>query len=117
MAKNHYVKAEEFHKEYELSLTDNKPTRKLLLMFEKIAKHYSTKFRGKCKLDVDSCVNYALTEAWLKWKKYDKERSNNIFAFFTKMIANDLTTHHNKITKNSNLHISLDALFSNNSSN
>jgi len=116
MAKHqYYIKPEDFHAEYQKSLDADEPTRQLLLMFEKIAKRFSTKFRSINKIDTDSCVNFALTEAWLKWKKYDKEKSNNIFSFFTSVIANDLKCHHNLITKNKDLHISLDALFSNNS--
>jgi hypothetical protein len=109
---NYYVKPDDFHEEYKISLIKGKPTTKLLLMFEKIAKKYSTKFRGN-KLDIDSCVNYALTEAWKKWDKYDEERSTNIFAFFTQMIKNDLAQHHNKIFHKKELYVSIDALFTN----
>lgn len=112
MNKNYYVKPDDFHNEYLLSIDKNEPTHKLLLMFEKIAKKYSTKFRGN-KLDIDSCVSYAMTEAWKKWKKYDNERSSNIFAFFTQMIKNDMAQHHNKIFHKKELHVSIDSLFVN----
>jgi hypothetical protein len=108
----YYIPPEEFHAEYKLSQEKGEPTRKLLLMFEKIAKRFSTKYRCTNKLDTDSCVNYALTEAWLKWDKYDPARSKNIFAFFTEVISNDLRYHHNLITKHKD-HISFDVLFAN----
>jgi hypothetical protein len=108
----YYIRPEKFRAEYKLSQEKGEPTRKLLLMFERLAKKYSTKFHCRNKLDTDSCVNYALTEAWLKWDRYDEKRSSNIFAFFTEMIKNDLFTHYKVITKHKD-HISFDVLFSN----
>jgi hypothetical protein len=113
---NYYVKPEEFHEEYNKSLILDKPTDKLLKMFERIGKGYSTTFRGN-KLDQDACVNYALCEAWKKWKKYDEKRSKNIFSFFTQMIKNDMAQHHNKIFHKKELYISIDAMFINNQNN
>ncbi len=110
---NYYVNPKEFQEEYDLSLKNDEPSKKLLLMFQKIAKGYSKKYTGN-KIDTDACVNYALTEAWKKWKKFDRTRSSNIFAFFTQMIKNDLAQHHNKIFKNKKFNISIDALFVNN---
>ena len=110
---NYYIQPEDFQNEYEKSLKLDEPTRKLLLMFEKIAKKYSTKFRCINKIDTDSCVNFALCEAWLKWKKYDSERSPNLFSFFTAVIKNDLMLHYNLINKNKDVNMSVDALFPN----
>lgn len=109
--KRFYVKPQNFHYEYNLSLKDDKPTPKLLEYFELIARGWSSKYDNLAKLDVDSCVNYAVTEAWLKWKEYDKKISENIFAFFTQMIKNDLTAHYNNIRKHSKKNISLDVIY------
>lgn len=113
MSKNYYVNPDDFHKEYESSLLVDKPTDKLLEMFELIASNYSSKFNNCCDLDKNSCINYAVSEAYLKWREYDKTRSNNIFAFFTQMIKNDLTASYNQINKNSYRNISIDSLFTN----
>lgn len=113
MSKNYYVKANEFHQEYENSLAINSPTPKLLEMFTLIATNYSSKFNNVCDLDKNSCINYAVSEAYLKWKEYDRKRSDNIFAFFTQMIKNDLTGSYNNIHKNSHRNISIDVLFEN----
>ncbi len=112
----YYVKPEDFHTEYTLSEQKGKPTDKLIKMFEKIAIGYSKRYRGN-KIDIDACVNYATFEAWKKWDKYNKERSSNIFAFFTQMIKNDLAQHHNKIFHKKELYISIDSLFTNNRDN
>lgn len=108
---NIYLKAEDFQAEYDKSTQLGKPTDKLLLMFEKIAKRFSTTFQYYNVVDKDACVNFALTEAWLKWKKYDKERCDNIFAFFTTMISNDMRLHYNNLMKGKDVNISIDALF------
>lgn len=110
--KPYYVDPQKFHEEYELSLIADEPTRKIMLMWEKIARGMSRTFPQVNKIDTDACVNFAVTQAWRKWKKYDKERSNNIFAFFSQIIKNDLQTHHNTIKKHSKNCISLDAIFS-----
>lgn len=113
MSKRNYVKPEEFHNEYDESINQDKPTSKLLEMFELIATNYSSKFNNCCDLDKNSCINYAVSEAYVKWREYDRTRSNNIFAFFTQMIKNDLTSSYNQINKNSYRNISIDSLFSN----
>lgn len=110
----HYIKAKDFHNEYNLSLQQNKPTDKLLKMFFMIAERYSSKFNNLCDTDANSCINYAATEAYYKWKEYDINKSENIFAFFTQMIKNDLTAHYNLINKNSYRNVSIDAIFINN---
>ncbi len=112
-----YLKAKDFQDEYNKSKKNGKCSDKLLLMFEKIAKNYVGTFGSKNKLDNDACVNYALTEAWKKWEKYDETKSTNIFAFFTQMIKNDLISHHNKLYHKKELYVSLDSVFSNNQNN
>lgn len=114
---NIYLKPKDFQEEYTKCKEVGKCSNKLLLMFEKIAKKYVVTFGGKNKLDNDACVNYALTEAWKKWEKYDETKSTNIFAFFTQMIKNDLMAHHNKLYHKKELYVSLDSVFSNNQNN
>lgn len=113
MSKKHYVTGKELHQEFQLSLEQDKPTDKLFKMFELIATRYSSKFNNLCDLDRNSCINYATMEAYLKWKEYNIERSDNIFSFYTEMIKNDLATSFNLIHKNSHRNISIDVLFTN----
>ena len=108
---NIYLKAEDFQAEYDLSIQFGKPTDKLIKMFGKIANNLSTSLYYQNKQDKDACVNFAITEAWLKWKKYDKERCPNIFSFFTTIILNDMRLHYNKLTKGKDINISIDSIF------
>lgn len=112
-----YLKPEDLHNEYEKSLELNKPTDKLIEYFYLIATRFSSKYNNLCELDTDSCINYAVSEAWQKWSKYDKTRSNNVFAFFTQIIKNDLYFAHNEIKKNAYRNISIDVLFENTNKN
>jgi len=111
--KKQYVPPKDLKAEYFKSLEADKATDKLILMFQKIAKHYATRFKYVNKCDESACVSYATSEAWIKWKKYDEEKSSNIFSFYTSMIANDLMFYHKKMTKGNKNQISIESLFSN----
>lgn len=106
-----YLTPGELKQEYLTSIEKGKPTDKLVKMFEKIAKKYSNRLTFTNKCDLDACINWAVTEAWIKWNKYDEERSPNIFAFFTQMIKNDLMQHSQNINKGKDITISIDALY------
>lgn len=113
-AKKNYIDAKEMQEEYDLSLQLGKPTDKLIGMFKKIATHFYGGFQSLNRLDDAAIISFAVSEAWKKWRKYDSQRSLNIFSFFTTVIANDLRTHYNKLTKNNHRHISIESLFLNN---
>ena len=110
---NIYVTPKEFLFEYNKSIDVGKPTDKLVILFTRIAKNFATTFDYKNKCDLDACVNYAVSEAWQKWSKFDSEVSDNIFSFYTTMISNDLKIHFKYITKGKFVNISIDALFEN----
>ena len=108
-----YLKPKDLLNEYNLSIDLGKPTDKLLTLFQKICRHFATTFEYKNKCDLDACINYAVSEAWLKWDKFDSEKSDNIFSFYTTMLSNDMRLHYKTITKGKATSISIDALFSN----
>lgn len=107
----HYVSAKELWEEYNNSITKRECTDKLLLYFRRIAKHFATTFEYVNKQDLNAVVEYAVAEAWQKWSTFNPEITNNIFSFYTTMIANDMKLHHKLITKGKELHISLESLF------
>lgn len=106
-----YLKSEDFQKEYNISLSEGQPTEKLILMFTKIARNFCTTFIYVNSCDKSACINFAVSEAWIKWNKYDSKISDNIFSFFTTMISNDLRLHYNQITKGKKVNISIESLF------
>lgn len=115
--KNNYINPDEMLGEYDDCLKNNVCSYKLLNYFKLIANKYS-KSRNisfSSNHDRNVCVNYAVTEAWQKWNKFDKTKSDNIFAFFTQMIKNDMLIMHERLYRRSRLDISLDSIFNGNS--
>ncbi len=111
---NIYVTPKDLIIEYDKSIEKGAPTDKLIALFTKIAKNFSTTFDSKNKCDMDACINYAVAEAWQKWDKFNPEKSDNIFSFYTTMLSNDMRLHYKLITRGKSNQISIDALFSNN---
>ena len=109
-----YLKKEDFFAEYYKSIEKGQPTDKFIEMFYKIAKRFVVQFHNKNKCDDDACVNYSVSEAWRKWNNFNEDRSDNIFSFYTTMIANDLMLHYKKISKGKKVNISIESLFTNN---
>lgn len=108
---NYYITSDELFEEYNKSLEGGFCTDKLLSYFQKIAKRFSTKFHSTNLIDKEAVINYAVTEAWLKWNMFDPKKSSNIFSFYTTMIANDMRLHYKSITKGKNVNISIESLF------
>lgn len=111
---NQYLPPEKFLKEYNLSVEQGQPTDRLIQMFKLLATEFSKVWVHTNKCDRDACINFAVSEAWRKWDKFDTNVSNNLFSFFTTIISNDLRLHYKKLTKSKDINISIDALFSNN---
>lgn len=114
---NYYVQPKQFKLEYDKSIDLGKPTDKLISMFDKIGRNYITIFGSSNKLDIDACINHAVFRAWEKWDKFNYEVSDNLFSYFTRMIANDMMDHYKYINKGKGNKISIDVLFSNTNKN
>lgn len=108
---NQYVSAKELYEEYNKSLQLGKCSDKLLLYFRRIAKRFASTFEYVNKADADAVVEYAVAEAWQKWDTFDPQKTNNIFSFYTTMLANDMKLHYKQLTKGKNLNISIESLF------
>jgi hypothetical protein len=110
---NYYLNPKDLMDEYNNSIKKGECSAKLIKYFEIIARHFARVFYYSSKSDLDACVNYAVAESWRKWQKYNSERTQNIFSFFTTIIKNDMQTHHNYIKRHSD-NISIESLFINN---
>jgi hypothetical protein len=111
---NYYLTAKDLMFEYNKSVEEGNCTEKLLKYFEIIARHVSRLFFYANKNDLDACINYAVAEAYFKWRKYNPDRTLNIFSLYTTMIKNDLQTHYNYLTRHSSSSISIESLYTNN---
>jgi hypothetical protein len=110
---NYFVTPKELQAEYYKSIDLGNCSPGLLNLFTIIAKKFAIgNYEYINKIDFDACVNYAICEAYYKWDKFDEKRSNNIFSFYTTMLANDIKLHYKHITRGKKLTISIDSLFS-----
>ncbi|MCK9415714.1 hypothetical protein M0Q97_03525 [Candidatus Dojkabacteria bacterium] len=111
---NYFVTPKELKTEYNKSIDLGECTLNLLNMFKKIAERFSIgNYSYVNKIDFNACVNYAVSEAYFKWNKFDEEKSTNIFSFYTTMLSNDMKIHYKQLTRGKELNISLESLFSN----
>lgn len=111
---NYFVTPKELKTEYDKSIDLGNCTPNLLILFRKIAEKFSIgNYTYVNKIDFDACVNYAVFEAYMKWNKFNEEKSTNIFSFYTTMLSNDMRIHYKQLTRGKELNISLESLFSN----
>lgn len=107
---NYYLNPDKFKFDYEDSVKKGFCTTHLLEDFKLIADNvYNIITKGNKNYDIDGemCKMYAVEEAFFKWKKYNPERTPNIFAFFSQMIKNDIMAHYNFINKGKERNISM----------
>jgi DNA-directed RNA polymerase specialized sigma subunit len=95
--KNYYLPPDKFAEVYQAAKDNNNPTMLLFYCFRLIAENFSNVYNNTSQQDKDAIINYAISEAWRKWDKFDPEVSKNLFSFFTTMISNDMKTHYNLI--------------------
>lgn len=110
---NIYAPKEKLIEEYNKSLEIGKPTDELINLFFKIAKNFIKTFHNVNACDDLACINYAVTECWRKWNKFDPNKTDNIFSFYTTVIANDMMLHYKTINKGKKVNISIESLFAN----
>lgn len=117
LQKKQYLPNDVFLAEYNKCKLVGVPSDKLILMFEKIAKNYATMFHNIAYHRLKECIQYATECAYIKWDKFDQNKSDNAFSFFTQMIKNDMLTHLKKLKGHEKRCISIDAIFAGNEHN
>lgn len=105
-----YINPNKMRKVWDECIAKDECSPELLHYFELIAINFSKVFYYTNEYDKRATINHALAEAWINWKKFNPERTENIFSFFTTCIANWMRQYYNHLTKNKERHISLDAL-------
>lgn len=109
--KEHYLTSAQLYEEYYKSKETGVATNKFIKYFGLIARRYARRYNNLCPQDLDFVVADAVSEAFQKWQKFNPEKSENIFAFYTQMIKNDMTASYNRLRKNSHLNISIEGLY------
>lgn len=61
-------------------------TPRALAMLDLMIKKISPKFKYKLEEDREDCQSFAMEDVIKYWNRFNPEKSNNAFAFFTQMI-------------------------------
>lgn len=84
----HYVNNKEFLEEIMKSKEQGELTREAYEMMRSIAIRLISKFTYPSEEDKEDCIQGALLDCWLFWDKFDPEKSQNPFAYFTQICKN-----------------------------
>lgn len=102
-----YLKNKDLMNHYNQSLKEGTPSKELLDDWFLIANNVYKTFAPDNSDDKLACVNYAVGECYIKWGKYNPERTPSIFAFFTSMVSNDIKQHYKILNRHNSRTISI----------
>lgn len=83
----YYIDKEELLTEVNISLSQNKPTEKLVSMFVLLAERVGLKYTYKNKTDRHDCYTQAVLTLLENWKSVDLEKGHP-FAYYTQIVIN-----------------------------
>lgn len=83
-----YVNAKELYEEILLSKQQGKLTPNALKLLDRMVKEISKIFKYKMEEDREDCQSFAMEDVLKYWDRFNPEKSNNAFAFYTQMIKN-----------------------------
>lgn len=83
-----YLKNDDLVREIIESKKRNELTPKAVIMFMKIAEESNKKLNYKDPLDREDCISGAIEDLYKYWRRFDPEKSNNAFAYFTQIAKN-----------------------------
>ena len=98
--KKNPVSNKEFYLEICKSLEIDKLTPRALELYCLTLDRLMTKLYYKNPQDAEDCRSSAIEVFLLKWYKFNPERTQNAFSYFTQMIKNGLSKGWNEINKN-----------------
>lgn len=96
--KNYKVNNKNLYREVIVCQATGKITEELGYMFLHMAKKLKRKFKHRDE-DIDDVINHAILDALNSINKYDKDISDNVFAYFTQVIKTGIVRGYNKLHK------------------
>jgi len=90
----------EFLEEIMKSKARNDLTPKTIDFFIQLANHAINNLHHENPLDREDCIQAALYDLLKYWRRFDKELSNNAFAYFTQIAKNAYAKEYKKIHRN-----------------
>ena len=83
-----YVNNRELLEAIVLSKEKGELTPAALKMLDRMVKEISKVFKYKMEEDREDCMAFAMEDVIKYWDRFNPEKSNNAFAFYTQMIKN-----------------------------
>jgi len=83
-----YVSNKELYLQIITSKENGALTPEALKMLDRMIKEISKIFKYKMEEDKEDCQAFAMEDVIKYWDRFNPEKSNNAFAFFTQMIKN-----------------------------
>lgn len=83
-----YINSRELYDEILLSKSAGVLTPQALKMLDRMVKEISKVFKYKLEEDREDCQAFAMEDVIKYWDRFNPEKSNNAFAFYTQMIKN-----------------------------
>ena len=81
-----YVSNKELCKEIIISKEKGQLTPEALKMLDRMVREISKIFNYKLEEDREDCQSFAMEDVIKYWNRFNPEKSNNAFAFYTQMI-------------------------------
>ena len=83
-----YIVNKDLYMQIILSKERGQLTPEALKMLDRMIKEISKVFKYKMEEDKEDCQAFAMEDVIKYWNRFDPEKSNNAFAFYTQMIKN-----------------------------
>lgn len=82
----HYVKNADLRNEIIKCKENDVLSNEAIIMFQLMAKKFSTKLNYIYPEDREDCISGAVMDCFMYWRSYNPEKSANAFAYFTQVI-------------------------------
>lgn len=83
-----YINPKELYEQIVISKQNGELTPDALNMLNKMVKEISKVFKYKMEEDREDCQSFAMEDVIKYWDRFNPEKSNNAFAFYTQIIKN-----------------------------
>ena len=93
----HYIKNKDLVNEIIKSKEHNELTPAAVEMFILIATESNKKLKYKNPMDREDCISAALEDLLRYWDRFDPERSNNAFAYYSQMAKHGFAKGYKKL--------------------
>jgi len=111
----HHVKNKDLREEIIRCKANDELSRTALDMFILMADKFANNFTYIYAEDREDCIQFAVMDCYMYWRRYDEEKSQNAFAYYTQIIKNGFAKGwrklYNNMPKSSKISISQNTIY------